>query len=89
MQDLSQQADRRIAQLELVDSSDSDLDHDNVEASAGIRAKEKSASNSGGKSLKSAKESKNATTVLYLQLWPHSFLSLTNACRDIKYDELT
>ena len=29
------------------------------------------------------------TTVLYPQLWPHSFLSLTNASRDIKYDDLT
>ena len=28
------------------------------------------------------------TTVLYSQLWPHSFLSLTNACCDITYDDL-
>ena len=39
--------------------------------------------------MKSGKESKITTTVLYPQLWPHSFLSLTNARRDIKYDELT
>ena len=89
MQDLSQQADRRVAQLGLVDSSESDSDHDDVEASARVRAKDKSASNGGGKSLKSGKESKITTTVLYPQLWPHSFLSLTNARRDIKYDELT
>ena len=89
MQDLSKQADRRVAQLGLVDSSDSDSDHDEVEASVHVRATEKSASNGGGKSLKSGKESKITTTVLYPQLWPHSFLSLTNARRDIKYDELT
>ena len=89
MQDLSQQADRRVAQLGLGDSSESDSDHDDVEASAHVRAKENSSSNGGGKSLKSGKESKITTTVLYPQLWPHSFLSLTNARRDIKYDELT
>ena len=47
------------------------------------------ASNGGGKSLKSGKESKITTTILYPQLWPHSFLSLTNACRDIKSDDFT
>ena len=41
------------------------------------------------KSLKSGKESKITTTVLYPKLWPHIFLSLMNARRDIKYDELT
>ena len=33
MQDLSKQADRCVAQLGLVDSSDSDSDHDEVEPS--------------------------------------------------------
>ena len=58
MQDLSQQADRRVAQLGLADSSDSDSDHDEVEPSTHVRAKDKSASNGGGKSFKSGKESK-------------------------------
>lgn len=89
MQDLSQQADQHVAQLGLVDSSDSDSDHDLVEPSAHVCAKDKSASNGGGKSLKSGKESKITTTILYPQLWPHSFLSLTNACRDIKSDDFT
>ena len=89
MQVLSQQADRRVAQLGLADSSASDSDHDEVESPAHVRAKDTSASNGGGKSLKSGKESKITTTVLYPQLWPHSFLSLTNARRDIKYDDLT
>ena len=89
MQDLSQQADRCIAQLGLADSSASDSDHDEVEPPAHVRAKGTSASNGGDKSLKSGKESKITTTVLYPQLWPHSFLSLTNARRDIKYDDLT
>ena len=83
MHDLSRQADRRVAQLGLADSSDE------VEPSAHVRSKDNSASNGGGKSLKSGKESKITTTVLYPQLWPHSFLSLTNARRDIKYDDLT
>ena len=81
---LSHQADRRVAQLGLADSSASDSDHDEVETPAHVRAKGTSASNGGDKSLKSGKESKITTTVLYPQLWPHSFLSLTNARRDIK-----
>ena len=89
MQDLSQKADRRVAQLGLADSSASDSDHDEVKPPAHVRAKDSSASNGGGKSLKSGKESKITTTFLYPQLWPDSFLSLTNARRDIKYDDLT
>ena len=89
MQDLSQQADRRVAQLGLVDSSDSDSHHNEVEPSTHVRATDTSASNVGGKSLKSGKESKITTAVLFPQLWPHSFISLTNARRDIKYDDLT
>ena len=81
---LSQQADRRVPQLGLADSSARDSDHDEVEPPAHVRAKDSSGSNGGGKSLKSGKESKITTTVLYPQLWPHSFLSLTNARRDIK-----
>ena len=88
MQDLSQKADQRVAQLGLVESSDSESEHDEVEPSTRVRVKDKSAS-TGGKSLKSGKESEITTTVLYPQLWPHSFLSPTNARRDIKYDELT
>ena len=89
MQDLSQQADWRVAQLGLADSSASDSDHDEVEPPAHVRAKDSSASHGGGRSLKSGKESKITTTVLYPQLWPHSFLILTNARHDIKYDDLT
>ena len=74
MQDLSQQADRRVAQLGLVDSSDSDSDHDEVEPPVYVHAKDSSASNGGGMSLKSGKEQKIPTIVLYPQLWPHSSL---------------
>ena len=38
MQDLSQQADRRVAQLGLADSSNSDSDHDEVEPSTHVPA---------------------------------------------------
>ena len=68
MQDLSQQANRRVAQLGLADSSASDSDHDEVEPPPHIGAKDRSASNGGGKSLKSGKDSKITTTVLYPQL---------------------
>ena len=56
MQGLSQQADRRVAQVGLADSSASDSDHDEVEPPAHFRAKGTSVSNGGGKSLKSEKE---------------------------------
>ena len=56
MQDLSQQVDRRVAQLGLADSRASDSDHDEVEPSMHVRAKDSGASNGGGKSLKSGKE---------------------------------
>ena len=56
MQGLSQQADRRVAQLELADSSASDSDHDEVETPAHVRAKGTSASNGGDKSLKSSQK---------------------------------
>ena len=74
MQDLSQQADRHVAQLGLVDSRDSDSDHDEVEPPVYVHAKDSSASNGGGMSLKSGKEQKILTIVLYPQLWPHSSL---------------
>ena len=57
MQDLSQQADRRVAQLGLADSSDSDSDYDEVASSTHVRAKDK-ASTGGGKSLKSGRSQK-------------------------------
>ena len=39
MQDLSQQADRRVAQLGLANSSESDSDHDEVEPSAHVHTR--------------------------------------------------
>ena len=89
MQDLSQQADWHVVQLGLADSSDSHSDYDEVEPSRHICTKDNKASIGGGKSLTSGKDSKIRTTILYPQLWPHSFLSFTNARGDIKYDDLT
>ena len=89
MRDLSHQADRRVAQLGFTDSTDSEPDDDDVNSSKHVRPNPKSASSGAGKSFKSGKDSKITTTVQYPQLWPHSYLSLTNARRDIKYDDLT
>ena len=41
------------------------------------------------KSLKSGKEAKITSTVLYPQSWPHCYLSITHGRRDVKYEELT
>ena len=70
MKDLSQQANRRVSQFGLAVSTDSESDHDDVDASVHVRPKQKSVSSGAGKSLKSGKESKITTTILYLQLWP-------------------
>ena len=40
-------------------------------------------------SLKSGKEAKLTSTVLYPQMWPHSFLCLTRAQREVKYEDLS
>ena len=39
--------------------------------------------------LKSGKEAKLTSTVLFPQMWPHSFLCLTRAQREVKYEDLT
>ena len=48
-------------------------------------------SNSRGRrhTLKSGKASKLRSRVVYLQLWPHSYLSLSYISKEKKYDELT
>ena len=89
MQDFSQQGHRRAAQLGLADSMDSEPDDDDVNSSAHIHPKPKGASSGAGKSFKTGKESEITTTIQYPQLWPHSYPSLTNTRRDIKYDDPT
>ncbi|XP_066026254.1 uncharacterized protein [Pocillopora verrucosa] len=87
---LSRKADQQVAQLGLADSSasTSDSDGDNSDLQSPLSTKAKTTHAHGGKSLKSWKEAKITSTVLYPQSWPHCYLSITQGRRDIKYEEL-
>ena len=67
---LSRKADQQVAQLELADSSasTSDSDGDDSDLQSPLSTKAKIAHAHGGKSLKSGKEAKITSTVLYPQL---------------------
>lgn len=87
---LSRKADQQVAQLGLADSSasTSDSDGDDSDLQSPLSTKAKIAHAHGGKSLKSGKEAKITSTVLYPQSWPHCYLSITHGRRDVKYEEL-
>ena len=87
---LSRKADQQVAQLGLADSSasTSDSDGDDSDLQSPLSTKAKTAHAHGGKSLKSGKEAKITSTVLYPQSWPHCYLSITHGRRDVKYEEL-
>ena len=89
MAHLSQKADRRVAQLGLATSSASSSDSDKT-----ARYKvhfvrwTRGHTHTWVKSLKSGKEAKITSTVLYPQSWPHCNLSIIHGCHHIKYEEL-
>lgn len=85
MTDLSKTVDQRVEQLNLLPSDDSGTDDegDNLKQSA----VESSPPSHPGK-LKSGRKAKATSDVLYPQRWPHSFLCLTRAQREFKYEEL-
>ena len=86
MTDLAKTLDRRVEQLNLPPSDDSGTynEGDNLKQLA-----VESSPPSRPCKLKSAQEAKAASDVLYPQRWPHSFLCLTRAQREVKYEELT
>ena len=87
---LCRKADQQVAQLGLADSSasTSDSDGDDSDLQSPLSTKAKIAHAHGGKSLKSGKEAKITSTVLYPQSWSHCYLSITQGRRDVKYEEL-
>ena len=89
MAHLSQKADRHVAQLGLDTSSSSSSDSDEQDSEIPLRKTDKRSHAHTGKSLKSGKEAKITSTVLYPQSWPHCYLSITHGRRDVKYEELT
>ena len=86
MTDLAQMVYRRVDQLGVVcsDDSESENESDPLQHSAATSAP----SAHPGK-LKSGREAKATSEVLYPQRWPHSFVCLTQAQRKVKYEELT
>ena len=89
MANLSRKADRRVAQFGLADSRESRSDSDREDGDWHSRVSKKDKPSNAGKSLKSGKEAKITSTVLYPQSWPDCYLSITHGRRDVKYEELT
>ena len=83
MTDLAKTVDQRVEQLNLLPSDDSGTDDevDNLKQSA----VESSPPSYPGK-LKSGRKAKATSDVLYPQRWPHSFLCLTRAQSEFKYE---
>ena len=88
---LSQKVDRHVAELGLANSSasSSDADDQGREIQSPLRKTDQRSHAHTGKSLKSGKEAKITSTVLYPQSWPHCYLSITHGRRDLIYEELT
>ena len=86
MSNLTQTVDRRVGQLGVVcsDYSKSENERHPLHHSAA-----NSAPSARPGKLKSGREAKATSEVLYPQRWPHSFLYLTRAQRKVKYEELT
>jgi hypothetical protein len=82
MEGLVEQANRRVADFHLGDDASSVASGD---ASSDQR---QSGPTHNGK-LKSGKEEKLTSSVLYPQLWPHSHISFTQVARDIRFEDLT
>ena len=91
MTHLSQKADRHVAQLGVANSSasSSDSDDQGSEIQSPLRKTDKRSHAHTGESLKSGKEAKITSTVLYPQSWPNYYLSITHGRCDFKYEGLT
>ena len=83
---LAKTVDRRVEHLGVGGSDDSESENeiDPIQQSGATSAP----SSRPGK-LKSGREAKATSEVLYPQRWPHSFLCITRAQREVKYEELT
>ena len=86
MTDLAQTVDRWVDKLGIAcsDDSQSENESDPLQQSAATSAP---AARPG--KLKSGREAKATSEVLYPQRWPHSFLCLTRPQLEVKYEELT
>ena len=83
MTDLAKTVDRQVDQLGIVSTDDRESENENdpIQQSAAT-----SAPSSRPRRLKSGREAKATSEVLYPQRWPHSFLCITQAQREVKYE---
>ena len=85
---LASKFDRWVDQFGLLLSEDSDTDGEDVHSpNAGLPSASTSGQPSG--KLKSGREAKPTSSVLYPQPWPQSFLCLTRTQREVNYEDLT
>ncbi|KAK3698280.1 hypothetical protein QZH41_002482, partial [Actinostola sp. cb2023] len=85
MEGLAIKADRQVEKYGLISPDSDSSDESNADSTQRSASKP---SKKAGK-LKSGKEAKITSTVLYPQHWPHSYLLLSQAKSDVKYEELT
>ena len=86
MTDLATTVDQRVEQLGVICSDDGESENECAPLQLLVA---NSAPPSRPGKLKSGREAKASSAVLYPQRWPHSFLCLVRAQREVKYEELT
>ncbi|KAK3754770.1 hypothetical protein QZH41_007277 [Actinostola sp. cb2023] len=88
MADLVDKAVKRVASFGLDEDSDGSGAGGDDDITSVQQQPLRSRTSKPGK-LKSGKEAKPTSKVLYPQFWPHSFLCLTHARREVKYEDLS
>lgn len=88
MTDLASKVERRVEHFGLIPSEDSDSEVEGVHSQNAELPPHPTHLQPSGK-LKSGREAKPTSSVLYPQLWPQSFLCLTRVQREVNYEDLT
>ena len=89
MTDLASKVERRVEHFGLIPSEDSDSDIEGVPCQNDVSPSHPTHSQNSAGKLKSGREAKPTSSVLYPQLWPQSFICLTRAQRKVIYDDLS
>lgn len=89
MTDLASKVERRVEHFGLIPSEDSDSDIEGVPCQNDVSPSHPTHSQNSAGKLKSGREAKPTSSVLYPQLWPQSFICLTRAQREVIYEDLS
>ena len=89
MTDLASKVERRVEHFGLIPSEDSDSDLEGVPCQNDVSPSHPTHSQNSAGKLKSGREAKPTSSVLYPQLWPQSFICLTRAQREVIYEDLS